>query len=42
MVYRPVYDPEGDVLLIVFRDEGKLDHADEAGYIVMRYGEGRS
>jgi len=39
MVYRSRYDSDGDVLLIVFRDEGKLDHADEAGDMVIHYGE---
>ena len=38
MVYRTRYNPDGDALLIVFRDERKLDQADEAGDMVIHYG----
>ena len=38
MVYKARYDPEADVLLLVFRDEGRIDHAEEVGDMVIHYG----
>jgi len=37
MRYRVKYDPEADVLLLIFEEKGKLDHAEEADGIVIHY-----
>jgi len=38
MVYKAKYDPEVDVLLLVFRDEGRIDYAEEVGDMIIHYG----
>lgn len=33
------YDSEADVLLLIFEEKGKLDHAEEVDDIVVHYGD---
>jgi len=37
MEYKVRYDPEADALLLVLREKGVLDHAEEVGDIIIHY-----
>jgi len=37
MEYRVKYDPEANVLLLVFEEKGILDHAEEVKDIIVHY-----
>lgn len=39
MTYKIKYDEDGDVLTVVFRENGKLSHAEEIGDIVVHFDE---
>jgi uncharacterized protein YuzE len=39
MTYRIKYDGDADVLTIVFKDRGKLSHAEEIGDIIVHFDE---
>jgi uncharacterized protein YuzE len=34
-VYKFRYDPEADVLTVIIRDDGVLDHAEETGDLIL-------
>ncbi len=34
-MYRFRYDPEADVLTVIIRDDGVLDHAEETGDLIL-------
>jgi len=37
-VYKIKYDPDADVVLLIFEDKGSIDYADEAGDMIIHYG----
>lgn len=39
MVYKIKYDEDSDVLSVVFREKGKLSHAEEIGDIIVHFDE---
>jgi len=39
MAYKIKYDEDGDVLTVLFREKGKLSHAEEIGDIVVHFDE---